>query len=70
MFRNNLLNYHLTPTKQGIKMDIVGDSRPQRNFQGRKKTILKDTVKVGLMDIQDSSELPIRMLSLIPVELT
>lgn len=61
-FGTILLNHHPKPTKQGIKMDIVENSRLQRSFQGRKETILKDTAKVGLRDIQDSSELQTRTI--------
>jgi len=57
-----LLNHLPTPTKQGIKMDTVENSHLQKNFQGKKKNILEDTVKVGLKDIQDSSEPQISMI--------
>jgi hypothetical protein len=51
-----LFKNHLQPTKQDIKTDTVENSHLQKNFQGRKKNILKDTVKVGPRDIQDSTE--------------
>ena len=57
-----IFNNHLQPTKQDIKMDTVENSHLQKSFQGRKKNILKDTVKVGTRDVQDNTELQIRMI--------
>jgi hypothetical protein len=43
-------------------MDTVEDRHLQKNVQGKKTNIVKDTVKVGSRDFQDSTEQQIRMI--------